>query len=328
MATTYTSVLSRKDNGENIIKSIKKDLFQMGKLGLRCYCWSNLRVQFIQGQYSKRTSTPHNHNTDAKDIWENVKMILEGSELKRMTGNLSYTMNLNTSVKSKEKTFKDTTLGFELINDMRKHQEGQCPGMQLNSNCMPYIYQNEGNKCYQNIDDDVDDSPRMICTQLDHILKWMNVMQFGLLMLIEGSHFTGPCSWQTSHLKIQLMKSGHHYDSNKSIRDVEDNRKNCVQCTTSSVRNDALMSILDEMHGHGVQSRLTNKPDMVAIGYKNPVCLARAKQAQSALYNGHVLVTTNHTPTVIHDSEDTGVAEIIGIEMLLKMQALYVWKIS
>ncbi|GJW18592.1 hypothetical protein Tco_0026028 [Tanacetum coccineum] len=304
MATTYTSVLSRKDNGENIIKSIKKDLFQMGKLGLRCYCWSNLRVQFIQGQYSKRTSTPHNHNTDAKDIWENVKMILEGSELKRMTGNLSYTMNLNTSVKSKEKTFKDTTLGFELINDMRKHQEGQCPGMQLNSNCMPYIYQNEGNKCYQNIDDDVDDSPRMICTQLDHILKWMNVMQFGLLMLIEGSHFTGPCSWQTSHLKIQLMKSGHHYDSNKSIRDVEDNRKNCVQCTTSSVRNDALMSILDEMHGHGVQSRLTNKPDM------------------SALYNGYVLVTTNHTPTVIHDSEDTReLAEITRKRMLLKMQS-------
>ncbi|GJT84393.1 putative ribonuclease H-like domain-containing protein [Tanacetum coccineum] len=43
----------------------------------------------------------------------------------------------------------------------------------------------------------------------------------------------------------------------------------------------------------------------VAIGYKNPVCLARAKQAQPALYNGHVLVTTNHTPTVIQDSEDT-----------------------
>ncbi|GJS88271.1 hypothetical protein Tco_0770907 [Tanacetum coccineum] len=55
----------------------------------------------------------------------------------------------------------------------------------------------------------------------------------------------------------------------------------------------------------------------VAIGYKNPLCLARAKQAQSALYNGHVLVTTNHTPTVIHDSEDTrefSSAEITGIE--------------
>ncbi|GJQ95876.1 hypothetical protein Tco_0007015 [Tanacetum coccineum] len=43
----------------------------------------------------------------------------------------------------------------------------------------------------------------------------------------------------------------------------------------------------------------------VAIGYKNPLCLTRAKQTQSALYNGRVLVPTNHTPTVIHDSEDT-----------------------
>ncbi|GJX44658.1 retrovirus-related pol polyprotein from transposon TNT 1-94, partial [Tanacetum coccineum] len=60
----------------------------------------------------------------------------------------------------------------------------------------------------------------------------------------------------------------------------------------------------------------------VAIGYKNPVCLARAKQAQSALYNGHVLVTTNHTPTVIHDSEDTReLAEITRNKMLLKMQS-------
>ncbi|GJR51653.1 hypothetical protein Tco_1402174 [Tanacetum coccineum] len=104
--------------------------------------------------------------------------------------------------------------------------------------------------------------------------------------------------------------------------------------------NDALMSILDEMHEQCVQSRLANKPDMVvndsvtselarykelhkvAIGYKNPVCLARAKQAQSALYNGHVLVTTNHTPTVIHDSEDTReLAEITRNRMLLKIHS-------
>ncbi|GJT72611.1 hypothetical protein Tco_1031897 [Tanacetum coccineum] len=46
------------------------------------------------------------------------------------------------------------------------------------------------------------------------------------------------------------------------------------------------------------------------------------KQAQSALYNGHVLVTTNHTPTVIHDSEDTlELAEITRNRMLLKMQS-------
>ncbi|GJS24215.1 retrovirus-related pol polyprotein from transposon TNT 1-94 [Tanacetum coccineum] len=48
-----------------------------------------------------------------------------------------------------------------------------------------------------------------------------------------------------------------------------------------------------------------DEKNKVAIGYKNPLYLTRAKQAQSALYNGHVLVTTNHTPTVVHDSEDT-----------------------
>ncbi|GKA82856.1 retrovirus-related pol polyprotein from transposon TNT 1-94, partial [Tanacetum coccineum] len=258
-----------------------------------------------------------------------------------------------------------------------------------------------------------------------------------------------------------VVDSDADYTSDSNIipydQYVEDNEEHVVQCNASSVRNDALMSILDEMHEQGVQSRLTNKPDMlmndsvtselarykelvgeyekrakfeltdrerkideqmriiisdrnrketslkselhsaqillsstvdhykskteevkllkkdfkqkedkfleeffdlkkikdkiedrlykqgqsaqtvhmlcqpksfydekhkVAIGYKNPVCLARAKQAQSALYNGHVLVTTNHTPTVIHDSEDTReIAEITRKRMLLKMQS-------
>ncbi|GJY46273.1 retrovirus-related pol polyprotein from transposon TNT 1-94 [Tanacetum coccineum] len=258
-----------------------------------------------------------------------------------------------------------------------------------------------------------------------------------------------------------VVDSDADYTSDSNIipydQYVEDNEEHVVQCNASSVRNDALMSILDEMHEQGVQSRLANKPDMVmndsvtselarykelvgeyekrakfeltdrerkideqmriiisdrnrketslkselhsaqillsstvdhyksktkevtllkkdfkqkedkfleefldlkklkdkiedrlykqdqsvqtvhmlckpksfydekhkvAIGYKNPVCLARAKQAQSALYNGHVLVTTNHTPTVIHDSEDTReLAEITRNKMLLKMQS-------
>ncbi|GJY18905.1 retrovirus-related pol polyprotein from transposon TNT 1-94 [Tanacetum coccineum] len=257
-----------------------------------------------------------------------------------------------------------------------------------------------------------------------------------------------------------VVDSDADYTSDSNIipydQYVEDNEEHVVQCNASSVRNDALMSILDEMHEQGVQSRLTNKPDMVmndsvtselarykelvgeyekrakfeltdrerkideqmriiisdrnrketslkselhsaqillsstvdhykskteevtllkkdfkqkedkfleefldlkklkdkiedrlykqdqsvqtvhmlckpksfydekhkvAIGYKNPLCLTRAKQAQSALYNGYVLVTTNHTPTVIHDSEDTReLAEITRNRMLLKMQ--------
>ncbi|GJT26412.1 retrovirus-related pol polyprotein from transposon TNT 1-94 [Tanacetum coccineum] len=65
-----------------------------------------------------------------------------------------------------------------------------------------------------------------------------------------------------------------------------------------------------------------DEKNKVAIGYKNPLYLTRAKQAQSALYNGHVLVTTNHTPTVVHDSEDTReIAEITRKRMMEKMQS-------
>ncbi|GJR15088.1 retrovirus-related pol polyprotein from transposon TNT 1-94 [Tanacetum coccineum] len=239
---------------------------------------------------------------------------------------------------------------------------------------------------------------------------------------------------QTDEQHNYVVDSYTDYTSNSNTipydQYMEDNEDHVVQRDVSSVRNDALMSILDEMHEQGVQSRLTNKPDMVmndsvtselarykelvgeyekrakfeltdrerkideqmriiisdrnrketslkselhsaqillsstvdhykskteevtflkkdfkqkedkfleefldlkrlkdkiedrlykqdqsvqtvhmlckpksfydekhkvAIGYKNPVCLARAKQAQYALYNGHVLVTTNHT---------------------------------
>ncbi|GJS26431.1 hypothetical protein Tco_0487051 [Tanacetum coccineum] len=80
---------------------------------------------------------------------------------------------------------------------------------------------------------------------------------------------------------------------------------------------DAFVSDVDE--APNIQTMFMNK---VAIGYKNPLYLTRAKQAQSALYNGHVLVTTNHTPTVVHDSEDTReIAEITRKRMLLKMQS-------
>ncbi|GKF81171.1 hypothetical protein Tco_0239773 [Tanacetum coccineum] len=44
---------------------------------------------------------------------------------------------------------------------------------------------------------------------------------------------------------------------------VEDNEDHVVQRNLSSVRNDALMSILDEMREQGVQRRLANKSDII-----------------------------------------------------------------
>nr|GEZ97228.1 hypothetical protein [Tanacetum cinerariifolium] len=56
------------------------------------------------------------------------------------------------------------------------------------------------------------------------------------------------------------------------------------------------------------------------IGYKNPSCLTRAKQVQPALYNGHEIIKDNHTPAIVHNSEDTlETAEITRKKMDDKM---------
>ncbi|GJT80907.1 hypothetical protein Tco_1055249 [Tanacetum coccineum] len=98
-----------KDNGENIMKSIKEGPFQMGTVSdiiagetegavqqgpVRARVLSYLLAEenerykadiratniLLQG-IPKDIYSLINHYTDAKDIWENVKMILEGSEL-------------------------------------------------------------------------------------------------------------------------------------------------------------------------------------------------------------------------------------------------------
>ncbi|GJT43973.1 retrovirus-related pol polyprotein from transposon TNT 1-94 [Tanacetum coccineum] len=63
-----------------------------------------------------------------------------------------------------------------------------------------------------------------------------------------------------------VVDSDADYTSDSNIipydQYVEDNEEHVVQCNASSVRNDALMSIFDEMHEQGVQSRLANKSQL------------------------------------------------------------------
>ncbi|GJZ71322.1 hypothetical protein Tco_0635173 [Tanacetum coccineum] len=48
-----------------------------------------------------------------------------------------------------------------------------------------------------------------------------------------------------------------------------------------------------------------DEANTVAIGYKNPLYLFKAKQVQPALYNGHEIVKTKHDHALVYDSEDT-----------------------
>nr|GEV38430.1 hypothetical protein [Tanacetum cinerariifolium] len=64
-----------------------------------------------------------------------------------------------------------------------------------------------------------------------------------------------------------------------------------------------------------------NELNKVAIGYKNPLCLTRAKQVQPALYNGHEIIKDNHVSAIVHNIEDTlEIAEITRRKMNDKMK--------
>nr|GEW67038.1 hypothetical protein [Tanacetum cinerariifolium] len=66
-----------------------------------------------------------------------------------------------------------------------------------------------------------------------------------------------------------------------------------------------------------------DEQNKVAIGYKNPLCLTRAKQVKPALYNGHEIIKTNHFPTIVHNSKETlEIAEITRKKMNEKMNDL------
>ncbi|GJX50619.1 hypothetical protein Tco_0277464 [Tanacetum coccineum] len=64
-----------------------------------------------------------------------------------------------------------------------------------------------------------------------------------------------------------------------------------------------------------------NEQNKVAIGYKNPLCLTRAKQVQPALYNGHEIIKNNHVPAIVHNTKDTlEIADITRRTMNDKMK--------
>nr|GEU38180.1 hypothetical protein [Tanacetum cinerariifolium] len=122
---------------------------------------------------------------------------------------------------------------------------------------------------------------------------------------------------------------------------VKDNAEPVVQNNVSFVPNDAYTMIINEIHEQPAQcdhvkthtkvvdTSLTAKIATykeqvelkVATGYKNPLCLTRAKQVHPALYNGLEIIKTHHVPAIVHNSKDTlEIAEITRKKMNDKMK--------
>nr|GEV55730.1 zinc finger, CCHC-type [Tanacetum cinerariifolium] len=88
-------------------------------------------------------------------------------------------------------------------------------------------------------------------------------------------------------------------DSNIILYDqyVENNADQVVQCNVSSMPNDVLMMIINDMYDQAVQC--------VSANEQNKVVNESLTAKLYALYTGHEIVMTNHAPAVTHDSEDT-----------------------
>nr|GEU62007.1 hypothetical protein [Tanacetum cinerariifolium] len=134
----------RKYNGENILKSIDEGPFKMGKfretlaegalhLGPeRDKVFADLTPEenkrfkadiramniLLQG-LPKDIYTLINHYTYAKDIWDNVKMLLEGSELTKDERESQLYNELNTSVIAKEKPFMNNMSGGRFVTAVK-----------------------------------------------------------------------------------------------------------------------------------------------------------------------------------------------------------------
>ncbi|GJW68327.1 hypothetical protein Tco_0122751 [Tanacetum coccineum] len=150
-----------KDNGENIMKSIKEGPFHMGTVSdvitggtegavqqgsVRARVLNDLSAKekerykadiratniLLQG-IPKDIYSLINHYTDAKDIWENVKMILEGSELTKDDRESQLYDEFEHFRQIKGETIQGYYVRFtKLINDMRNIKMTM-PRMQLNS---------------------------------------------------------------------------------------------------------------------------------------------------------------------------------------------------
>nr|GEU80070.1 retrovirus-related Pol polyprotein from transposon TNT 1-94 [Tanacetum cinerariifolium] len=150
-----------KENGVNILKSIDEGPFQMGTfretlaeddegalhLGPeRPQVYSDLSPEekesynadiwainiLLQG-LPKDIYTLINHYTDAKDIWDNVKMLLEGSELTKEDHESQLYDDFEHLCQNKGETIHDYYVRFaKLINDMRNIKMTMSR-MQLNS---------------------------------------------------------------------------------------------------------------------------------------------------------------------------------------------------
>ncbi|GJU62489.1 retrovirus-related pol polyprotein from transposon TNT 1-94 [Tanacetum coccineum] len=392
-STTYTSVLSRKDNGENImnIVPLKERTFQNGNLVPQML----LLLEESEGEVhqgpigiQRHFLTHQSPILTLKSLGNNVKMILEGYELlKDATRESQLYDELNTSVTIVDDDVDDSQEMIWALNVVHNFEADEYDAFYLISYGLSIMMYNEMQndrttqitlltsdadytsdsnifrmfsmwkdnvehvaslyassvridalmsilrKCMKRYKElvgeyekrakfELTDRERKIDEQMRIIISDRNRKETSLKSELHSAQIL--LSSTVDHYKskteeVTLLKKDFKQKEDKFLEEFLDLKKLKDKIEDRLYKQD---QSVQTVHMLCKPKSFYDEKHKVAIGYKNPVCLARAKQAQSALYNGHVLVTTNHTPTVIHDSEDTReLAEITRNRMLLKMQS-------
>nr|GEZ14018.1 integrase, catalytic region, zinc finger, CCHC-type, peptidase aspartic, catalytic [Tanacetum cinerariifolium] len=188
-----------------------------------------------------------NHYTDANDIWDNVKMLLEGYEITKDEHESQLYDELNTSTRTKEKLFTNTMSEFketmheeQLQLEMRKFRtelamqimvkqgllsvitekmmlmQAQENGVVLDEEQLLFIV---ADKC-DAFDSDVDEAPT------------------AQTMLMANLSSADPI----------YDKASPSYDSDILSEYVKNNTEPVLQSNISFMPNDALMMIINDMH--------------------------------------------------------------------------------
>nr|GEV74744.1 retrovirus-related Pol polyprotein from transposon TNT 1-94 [Tanacetum cinerariifolium] len=297
-----------KDNGENILKSIDEGPFQMGKF----------RETLDEGTEGalhlglpKEIYTLINHYTNAKDIWDNVEMLLEGFELTKDDRESQLYDEFEHFRQNKGETIHDYNVRFTKLINAIKNIKMTIPKMQLNSkfvnNMLPEWAQENGMVLDEEqllfiaggqdnaFDDDVDEPPvQDLALTMDNIFQadqcdafdsnvdeapttqTMFMENISLADLIYKEAGLSYDSYILSEVQdhddyidniieyhevhemqndVQpnyVVDSDAEYTSDNNIiphkQYVKDNAEQAVQSSASSIPNDALMMIINDIY--------------------------------------------------------------------------------
>ncbi|GJX86323.1 retrovirus-related pol polyprotein from transposon TNT 1-94 [Tanacetum coccineum] len=266
-----------KENGVNILKSIDEGPFQMG----------TFRDTLAEGNEGalhlalpKDIYSLINHYTDAKDIWDNVKMLLEGSELTKEVHESQLYDDFEHFRQHKGETIHDYYVQFaKLINDMRniKMEPFQ---MQLFSKCelvmgelrteLGMLIQFRNSTHVVNVVSKLEDCDAYdyVVVMMDHNAQTMFHANLSCCVLVydeAGRLMIRNCLY----LRLPINDSFSGYDNTVPV----------VQNNVSSVPNDAYMMILNDMHEPPAQ--------YVSVTTQNNV-VAKSLTAELATYKEQV----------------------------------------